>query len=138
MTGSSPPSLLRFAPCIFYIAKTSALSSLVDSRRIELCLPTLGALSTSVDPFLFVQINSKSDHGGTRTPGPTLLIVVVAFEGNHQTTAATGIWYIYKSEIIEIPVGRHDLDRAHVSVLKDVWYITLHHILFDASFHGTS
>ena len=34
IAGSTPPSPLRFVPCIFYREKISALSSLVDSRRI--------------------------------------------------------------------------------------------------------
>ena len=34
IAGSSPPSRLRFVPCIFCPEKTSALSSLVDWRQI--------------------------------------------------------------------------------------------------------
>ena len=43
-------------------------------------LPTLGTLRIS-SSFFFLQINSKSHHGGNRTHGPTLLIV--ALEGNY-------------------------------------------------------
>ena len=60
----------------FYREKISALSSLVDSRRIVL---THARRSQQLILFLFSQINSKSRHGGIRTHGPTL----VAFEGCH-------------------------------------------------------
>ena len=36
IAGFPPPYPLRFVPCIFYREKISALSSLVDSRRIVL------------------------------------------------------------------------------------------------------
>ena len=62
----------------FYSEKTSALSSLVGSCRIA---PTRAARRSQQLSFLFSQINSKSHHGGIRTPGATLLIA--AFEGNH-------------------------------------------------------
>ena len=59
----------------FYREKSSTLSFRVDLRRIA---PTLSikALLT-VDLFYFLQINSRSHHGGIRTPGRTLAI----FEG---------------------------------------------------------
>ena len=58
----------------FYREKISALSSLVDSRRI-----VLTHARRSQQLILLLQINSKSRHGGIRTHGPTL----VAFEGYH-------------------------------------------------------
>ena len=69
----------HYGTCLhFYREKNSAFSSLVDSRG-RLCLPTLlGVLSVDLF-FAFLQINSKSHHGGNRTQGPML----VAFEGNH-------------------------------------------------------
>ena len=80
----SPPT--HYGSCLaFFIARRFQLF-LPSSTRVELCLPTLGALNY-VDPFLFLQISSKSRHGGIRTHGPTLLIVlvvlIVAFEGYH-------------------------------------------------------
>ena len=44
IAGSSPPFPLRFVPCIF-IARTFQLF-LLSSTRVELCLPTLGTLSS--------------------------------------------------------------------------------------------
>ena len=66
----------------FYREKISALSSLVDSRRI---VPThaINRLSQQLILFfmywyfVFLLINSKFHHDGIRTPGPTL----VAIEG---------------------------------------------------------
>ena len=63
----------------FYREKSSALSSLVDSRRIVL---THARRSKQLILSYFCKIeNAKSHHGGIRTPGSTLLIVLVAFEG---------------------------------------------------------
>ena len=77
--------------------KISALSP--SSTRAELCLPTLGPLK-QLSFFLFLQINSKSHHGRIRTPGPTVLIVlIVAFEGNHWTTGAIGFIGLIKGDI---------------------------------------
>ena len=56
----SPHSPLRFVPCIS-IARRFQLF-LPSSTRVELCLPTLGALSSLII-FLFLQITSKSHHG---------------------------------------------------------------------------
>ena len=74
-----PPYPLRFVPCIFYREKISALSSLVDSRRMW--LPTLGALS-SWSFFIFANKFKILPHGGIRTHGQTL-VLIVAFEGYH-------------------------------------------------------
>ena len=76
MAGSSPPLPTAVRALHFYREKISALSSLVDSRRIVL---THAWLSKQLILFLFLQINSKYRHGGIRTHGPTL----VAFEGYH-------------------------------------------------------
>ena len=73
--------------CFFYsrkqtaVEKNSAFSSLIDSRRI---VPThaVGVLNSSSIfwHFLaFLQINSKSHHGGNRTQGSTQVL----FEGSH-------------------------------------------------------
>ena len=76
--GSSGPSPPRFVPCIFIARRLSPLSSLADSRRIA---PTHARRSQQVIIFsFFAKKNSKSHHGGIRTPGPTLLAVL---EGNH-------------------------------------------------------
>ena len=74
IAGSSPPTPLRFVPCIF-IGRRFQLF-LPSSTRIDLCLPTPGVLS-AVDPFSFLPINSKSHHtaGFELRPGLTLLIV---------------------------------------------------------------
>ena len=61
----------------FYREKISALSSLVDSRRVVL---THARRTQQLILFLlFLHIYSKSRHGGIRTHGSTL----VAFEGYH-------------------------------------------------------
>ena len=77
IAGSSSPLPLRFVRC-FCIAIIMQLF-LPSSTRVELCLPTLQLCykrSQHFFPFLFLQTNSKSHHGGIRTHGPTLLIVV--------------------------------------------------------------
>ena len=76
IAGSFPPLSTTDRALHFYREKISALSSLVDSRRIVL---THARRSQQLILFLFLQINSKSRHGGIRTHGPTL----VAFEGYH-------------------------------------------------------
>ena len=87
--SSSPlPTINRVRALHFYREKLSALSSLVDSRRIVL---THGRRSQQLIPFLFLQINSKSRHGGIRTHGSTPL----AFEGYHESIGATGYMYKY-------------------------------------------
>ena len=80
----SPP-LLRFVPCISIERRLH--SSLFPRRLASNCAYPRYALS-AVDPCtIFLQnFFSKSQHGGIRTPGPTL----VAFEGSHYTTGATG------------------------------------------------
>ena len=82
IAGSSPPSPLRFEPCI--LSREDFSSSLVDSRRIVLT-HAMYSSRRSQQLILFIvilQINSKSHHGGIRTHGP-LLILVEAFEGYH-------------------------------------------------------
>ena len=81
--ASFPPLPTMVRAMRFYREKISALSSLVDSRRIVL---THARRSKQLILFLFLQIlkiiinnKSKSRHGGIRTHGPTL----VAFEGYH-------------------------------------------------------
>ena len=77
IAGSSSPLPPTVRVLHFYREKISALSSLVDSRRIVL---THARRSQRLLLFiLFLQINSKSRHGGIRTHGPAL----VAFEGYH-------------------------------------------------------
>ena len=78
IAGSSFPYPLGFVPCIF-IAKIFQLF-LPSSTRVELCLPTLGPLS-SWSLFLFLQIHSKSHYDAIRTPGRTLLIVLLLLRG---------------------------------------------------------
>ena len=68
---------LRFVPFIF-IAGTLQPSPPGSSTRVELRLCALGALSSSVYPFLFLQIDSKSHRDAIRTQGSTL----AASEGN--------------------------------------------------------
>ena len=80
---SSPPLPTAVCALYFYREKTSTLPSLVDSRRSVL---THARRSQQLILFSFLQINSKSRHGEIRTPGPTL----VAFEGYHKSTGATG------------------------------------------------
>ena len=78
-----PPLHTTVCALHFYREEISALPS---SARVELCLATLliGALSGSFFFLSFFGIFfSKSRHGGIRTPGPTLLtVLIVAFEGN--------------------------------------------------------
>ena len=83
IAGSSPPSPLRFKPFIFIARRLQPFPP--SSTRVELCLPTLGALSSLSFFFHIFQTDSKPHHCGIRTPGPTL----EAVEGNHQTTGAT-------------------------------------------------
>ena len=69
--GSSPPlpTTVRFVLCTFIARRLhSALSSLVDSRRTA---PTHDWRSQQLVLSNFAK-KSKSDHGGIRTPGPTL------------------------------------------------------------------
>ena len=57
----------------------SALFSLVDSRRV---VPTRARRSQQqLILFLFLQINSKSHHGGIRTLGPTLTTINSSIRG---------------------------------------------------------
>ena len=55
----------------------------------------LGTLSAGDFFLLFSEINSKFQHGGIRTPGPT----VVAFEGYLQITVATGSISLLKPKL---------------------------------------
>ena len=84
-----PPYPLGFVPCIFYCEKISALSSLVDARRIVI---THARRFQQLILFSFLRKNSKSRHGGIRTHGPTLLIV--AFEGYHYSDRLSVDQYI--------------------------------------------
>ena len=77
IAGSSPPSPLRFVPCTFIARRFQLFLPL--STPVELCLPKLRALSSSSLLTFFASMNSKSHHGGTGTPGLTL----VTFEGYH-------------------------------------------------------
>ena len=76
IAGSSPPLPTTVRALHFYPEKISALSSLVNSRRIVL---THNRRSQQLILLLVLQINSRSRHGEIRTHGPTL----VAFEGYH-------------------------------------------------------
>ena len=58
--------------CHAFLLRENFSSSLVDPRRI---VPTRARRSQQLILSSFLQICSKSDHGGIRTPGPTLLIV---------------------------------------------------------------
>ena len=63
IAGSSPPSPLRFVPCIIYREKISALSSLVGLRRTAV-LTHARHSATVVDPFIFankLKISSRRD-----------------------------------------------------------------------------
>ena len=65
-----PPLPATVRALHFYRENISVSSSLVDSRRIVLYSRyTLSAVDPS---HIFLEINSKSHHGGIRTPGPTL------------------------------------------------------------------
>ena len=59
----APPS--HFGSWLAFLSREVFRCFLPSSTRVELCSPTLliGAL-TAVDPLLFLQINSKSYHGG--------------------------------------------------------------------------
>ena len=74
IAGSSPPLPTTVRAFHFY---TSALPS---STRVELCSPTLGALS-SLSLLYFANKFKISPDGGIRAHGPTLQ--VEAFEGYH-------------------------------------------------------
>ena len=71
----SPPP--HYGSCLAFLSREELF--LPSSTRVELCLPTLGTLSSWSFSSFLLQIKSKSRHGGNRTHGPTLLIV--AFEG---------------------------------------------------------
>ena len=82
IAGSLSPLPTTVPAFHFYREDISALSCLVDPASIELCLRTVGALSSwsfFFNSTTFSQIHSKSRHGGIRTHGPTQ----VAFEGYH-------------------------------------------------------
>ena len=68
IAGSSPPLPTTFRALHSYREKISPLSSLVDSRRIVLMIPTIfiGALS-SPSFLVFAKKKKKSHHGGIRT-----------------------------------------------------------------------
>ena len=88
-----PPSPVRYIPVRalhFYREKTfSSLSSLADSRLIELRLPTLGALSSCsfICCCKYVQISPRLDRPHGPTPLIVLIVLIVliilAFEGYH-------------------------------------------------------
>ena len=83
IAGCSSPLPTTVRALHFYHEKISG-PSLVDSRRVVL---THARRSQQLVLFsFFLQMNSKSRHGGIRTNGPTL---VVAFEGYHKSTGAT-------------------------------------------------
>ena len=68
----SPPYPLRFVPCNF-IGRRFQLF-LPSSTRVELCFThARRSQQLILFSFFFLQINSKSRHGGFRTHGPTLL-----------------------------------------------------------------
>ena len=71
IAGSSCPLRATVLALHFYHEKSPAFSSLVVSRRI---VPTHARRSQQLILFLFLQINSKSHHGGIRTHGPTVFI----------------------------------------------------------------
>ena len=77
IAGSSPSFPLRFVPCSFIARRLhSALSSLVDSRRIA-PPPTLYRRSQQFilfSSFFFVNEFKISPHGGIGTHGPTLFM----------------------------------------------------------------
>ena len=85
--NSDPGSHSRLFPPLPTTVRALRLafqSFLPSSTRVELCLPTLGALSSSsFKTNVFSQIYSKSYPGGIRTAGPTL----VALEGMITTRA---------------------------------------------------
>ena len=77
IAGSSPPYPLRFVPNIFFCDEISALSSLVDSRRIVLTHARPSQQLIHLKKKSFFANKSKSHHGGIRARWQTL----VAFEG---------------------------------------------------------
>ena len=75
IAGSSPLLPTTVRALHFYREKISALSSLVNSRRI---VPSHARRSQQLILFiLFLQVQSKSHHGGIRTHGPTLLLSLI-------------------------------------------------------------
>ena len=83
-------------PCIFYREKNSALSSLVDSRRI---VPTHARHSQQLILFFIFANNNvkKSHHGGTRTPGPTLVDSRVTTRPSGRPASSINIYPRYHS-----------------------------------------
>ena len=69
IAGSSPPLPTTVRALHFYREKISARCSLVDSRRIVLT-HARRSQQLIIFSFFFLQINSKSLHGGIRTHGP--------------------------------------------------------------------
>ena len=80
--GSAPPLPATVRGLHFYHEKISALSSLVDSRRIVL---THARRSQQLVPFYSLQLHAKSHHGGTGTPEPPLLVVLIPVSYTHLT-----------------------------------------------------
>ena len=81
----------HYGTCLhFYRENTSVSSFLVDSLWIA---PTHAARrSQQLTPFFlfFFGQTQKSDLRGIRTPESTLLVRLIAVEGKHQVTEATG------------------------------------------------
>ena len=72
----------HYGSCPAFLSRDD-FSSFLPRRRASNCAHPREALS-AVAPFFFLQINSKSCHGGIRTHRPTL----VAFEGYLLSTGA--------------------------------------------------
>ena len=77
IAGSSPHLPTTVRALNFYRGKTSALSSLVDSRRIVLTHSINRRPQHWMPFFIFFASEFKSHHGGIRTHGPTLQTVVI-------------------------------------------------------------
>ena len=83
MAGSSPP-LPHYGSCLSFLSRED-FSSFFRRRLASNCAyPRKGSKQLMLFFYVFSQINSKARHGGIRTYGPTLLLIVlIAFEGYH-------------------------------------------------------
>ena len=99
-SDSGPSSPLPTTVRAFILIARRIPCFLPSSTRLELYLHTLlGALSSYPLLYCFFANKIKSYHGGNRTQGPTISIVV--FEGNHYTTGATGTYVHYTNTFLE-------------------------------------
>ena len=116
IAGPLPPSPPR--ACLHFYHDILIQHLLPSSTRVELHLRTHAARRSLSSSFFFLHFckYSESHHGGNRTQG---LIMLKVFEGNHQTTGATGLHPLlsglgpqYNTQHISTPISESET-QAH-------------------------